>query len=200
MMQHKAPVTTAVTANGDAITLYDNGTWEYNDKTAAENHAKAGKADSGLNVINTGKTSFLVKSNIANVAVNVNTEKWTFQKSEDGTTEYLFTRKEKDAYGMLITEKIEMPIETLRKAALANAQNAAPDIRVVSEETRTVNGSKILCMQMDGTVEGIKFSYLGYYYSGEKGTIQFLTYTSQNLLKENRQDMEELLNGMVILK
>lgn len=196
----KNPTTTAITAKGDAIILYDNGTWEYKDKNAVANQAKINKADSELTTTSGSSTSFLVKSKIANVVINTNTEKWVVKKSDDGTSEYLFTLKDKDAFAMLITERIEMPLETLKKAALTNAQNASPDVKLVDEEVRTVNGSKILFMQMDGTVEGIKFSYLGYYFSSEKGTIQFLTYTTQNLLKENRQDMEELLNSMTIQK
>lgn len=42
--------------------------------------------------------------------------KWSFTKSNSNeVSEFQFTLKEKDAYVMLITEKIEMPIETLKK-------------------------------------------------------------------------------------
>ena len=50
---------------------------------------------------------------------------------------------------------------------------------------------------MNGTIKGIHFTYLGYYFSSPKGTVQFLTYTSVNLLEEYRKDLEELLNGFV---
>jgi hypothetical protein len=51
---------------------------------------------------------------------------------------------------------------------------------------------------MEGTIQGIKFVYLGYYYSDKHGSIQFITYTSKNLLKDYRADMETLLNGFVL--
>ena len=46
-------------------------------------------------------------------------------------------------------------------------------------------------------MQGIKFSYYGYYYSGEEGTVQFITYTAQNMLEDYRNDCETLLNGFV---
>jgi len=194
----------AITNKGEVVMLNEDGTWEYADKGSSTNKQKISNADSLLKVLsnaNTDNNSSLVKSTKTNIEVNVNPDKWTVKKEDAGeTAEYSFNLKGNDAYAMLITERIAMPLDVLKKAALANAASAAPDIKVVDEEIRTVSGEKVLFMQMDGTISGVKFSYLGYYYSSDKGTVQFLTYTSQNLLKENRKDMEELLNQMVILK
>ena len=52
-------------------------------------------------------------------------------------------------------------------------------------------------MQMDGTIQGIKFTYYGYYFSSPNGTIQLLTYTSSNLLNEYKKEFEDFLNGFV---
>lgn len=186
----------AVTSNGDEVVLYTDGTWKYVKKTEDKK-------------INTNKTvftrstesGFLLKSNIVSTGIYVNPKKWSFKKSDaDGEAEYSFQLKAKDAYGMLMSERVEIPLESLRKIALENAKEASPDVSITHEEYRMVNGIKLLHLQMDGTIEGIRFSYLGYYYSYEKGTVQFLTYTSQNLLKEYRKDMEELLNGFVMVQ
>jgi hypothetical protein len=59
-----------------------------------------------------------------------------------------------------------------------------------------VNGKKMLMLQLNGSSQGIKFSYCGYYYSNEKGTVQLVVYTAQNLLKEYEGDVEEFLNGL----
>ena len=87
----------------------------------------------------------------------------------------------------------------MKSIAFENAKSAAPDIRIVDEEYRIVNGTKVLMIQMSGTIQGIKFTYYGYYYSNENGTIQLLTYTATNLLKEYNQDIEAFLNGLVEL-
>jgi hypothetical protein len=51
-------------------------------------------------------------------------------------------------------------------------------------------------MQLNGTTQGIKFSYYGYYYSDVNGTVQLVTYTARNLIGNLTDDAEELLNGL----
>jgi hypothetical protein len=188
--------TEAVTSSGDKVLLYDDGTWAYaSDIEIESTEIKTNKTEFFV----PDGSSFQVKSNVVDVGVFLNPKKWGFEKAtSNGSAEYEFELKGKDAYGMLITERIEIPLENLKGIALENARNVAPDVRVVKEEYRMVNGKKVFFMQMNGTTQGIKFTYLGYYYAYSEGTIQFVTYTSQSLLEEYRPDMEELLNGFVI--
>ena len=95
-----------------------------------------------------------------NVGVWLNPNKWAISKGAE-PQEYKFTLKGGSAYGMLITEKIEFPLETLKKAALKNAQNASPDIALIKEEYRVVNGTRVLMMELEGTLQDIKFNFLG---------------------------------------
>ena len=97
----------------------------------------------------------------------------------------------------MISEKIEIPLETLKSVALTNAKSVAPDIKIINEEYRTVNGLKVLMIQMNGTTQGIKISYYGYYFSNSSGTVQLLTYTSQNLMDSLKNESDKLLNGLV---
>lgn len=186
----------AVTAEGEEVILYKDGTWKYVNEVT-----KIGT------IIDTNKTAFtksadatfLVKSSKLNMGIYLNPKKWAFKKSEASeSAEFEFTLKNSDAYGMFIPERIEMPLEVLKTAALENAKSVAPDITIVKEEYRMVNGVKFFLMQMNGTVQGVKFTYLGYYYSYAKGTVQLITYTSQNLLSEYQKELEGLLNGLVI--
>jgi hypothetical protein len=96
---------------------------------------------------------------------------------------------------MIISERISIPMDKLREIALDNARDAAPDIKVVEEQRRRVNGTDVLMMRLEGTTNGIPFTYLGYYYGGPVGTIQVITYTGQNLFDEYRKEFEEFLNG-----
>jgi hypothetical protein len=59
---------------------------------------------------------------------------------------------------------------------------------------------KVLFLQMDGTMYGIKIFYYGYYFSNTEGIIQFVIYTAQNLLKEYQDECDKLLNGLVQTK
>jgi hypothetical protein len=185
----------AVTETGEEVTLYNDGTWKYandslSEKKALPTNPKTFKKNVG--------SAFLLKSSRIDVGVWLDAKKWNFKKaSTNEAAEYELQLKGKDLYGMMITESIEIPIETLRGIAVKNAGSVAPDIKVIKEEYRTVNNKKILLIQMNGTMRGIKFTYYGYYYSNAKGTVQLVTYTAQNLFASYLSDMEDLLNGFV---
>ena len=51
---------------------------------------------------------------------------------------------------------------------------------------------------MDGTIQGIKFSYFGYYYSDKSGSTQLLAYTASNLADKYKIEIENFLNGLSI--
>jgi hypothetical protein len=140
----------------------------------------------------------LIKSKRANVGVWINTKIWSFtNNSTNEDAEIQFEKRTGDIYAMLITEKIQIPLESFKSIALQNAKNAAPDIKIIKDEYRNVNGKKVLMLQMSGTVQGIKVVYFGYYYSSEKGTTQLISYTGENLFKAHMTEMEVLLNGLV---
>ncbi len=185
----------AVTEMGEEVILFDDGTWKYQ-------HEKDSSEDS----IPTNPTpfekddqaTFLLKSKNLNAGFWLDPKVWTFKKATNNkSAEYELKMNDADLYGMIITEKVEIPLQALRSIAIKNGQAAAPDLVVVDEEYRTVNGLRVLHLQMDGTTQGIKFSYYGYYFSNENGTIQYLTYTSQNLLSSYREACKRLLNGLV---
>ncbi len=191
--------TKAVTENGDEVILYDNKTWDYSDKnTKQEKEIKTNNE-----TFNKSKdaTFYLKSKNLPEVGIHLNTKKWKFEKSKsEEASEYEFELKDKDAYAMIITERIEVPLETLKGIALDNARAIAPDMKIIFQEYRIVNDKKVFCMQMNGTVKGIKVAYLGYYYSYENGSLQFLSYTSQSLYKEFKDELETLLNGLEVSK
>jgi hypothetical protein len=185
----------AVTETGEEVILYDDGTWKYQNEDEAEvkgiptNSNKFEKSD---------ESTFLLKSSKLNVGIYIDPKKWSFKKATDNPdAEYELQLKDGDLYGMVITEKVEIPIEALKSIAVENAKSVAPDLKIVKEEYRIVNGIKVLLLQMNGTMQGVKFSYYGYYYSNTNGTVQFITYTSQNLMDSYRPQSEKLLNGLV---
>ena len=119
------------------------------------------------------------------------------KKNDNGHdfAEYTFELKSGDLYAMAISEEVEIQVEELAKIALENAQGAAPDTRVVKKEYRNVNGNKVIYMEMVGTIQSIKFKYLGYYHSNASGSTQYLAYTSENLVSKYQSDIDNFLNG-----
>lgn len=188
----------AVTELGEEVILYQDGTYEYVDEKEMV------KGEIPINpeeFFKDDKSTFLIKSSKANFGFWLDPKKWSFKKSvTNPAAEYELMLKNGDMYGMIITEKIEIPIVTLRSIALENAKTVAPDINIVKQEYRIVNGSKVLLIQMEGAAQGIKFTYNGYYFSNSSGTVQFITYTAQNLFSEYKDVSEELLNGFTEIK
>jgi hypothetical protein len=187
------------TEYGDAVILYDNGTWEYNaDSLNSDNTELRINPEA---YTRSSSSKFELKSKKVSVGLWINPEKWTVEKTESGeAAEMTFKRKNEDLYGMLISERLEVPLENMKEIAVKNARSAASDLAVVDQEYRTVNGLKVMMLQMAGTIQGIRFMYYAYYYSNASGTIQLLTYTSENLFETYKSDMEVFLNGLVSIE
>ena len=192
--------TKALTESGREVILFDNNTWKYSQEDS--DHAPV-SIDSL--VINKNKftksvgATFLVKSTAFNVGVYMNPTKWTFAPHKDNETspEYRFSLKSGDGYVMMITEKTQFDLEDMRKIALLNAQKASIDVKETNAEYRIVNNLKILCITFQGTIKGIKFTYFGYYYSNPNGTVQLISFCSQQSFDRIKKDLETFLNGIV---
>jgi hypothetical protein len=185
----------AITDTGEEVILNSDGTWEYSNN-----------AQKATNIIETNKkkferprdSSFLLKSIKNNSAYWINTDKWSFRKAKDNTeAEHEFKLKGKDLYGMALTEGIEISLKSLADIAFSNAQGAAPDAKIVRQEYRLVNGKKVIYMEINGTIQSIKFTYLGYYYSDASGSTQLITYTATNLVDKYKSEINDFLNGLV---
>jgi len=184
----------AITDTGDEVILNSDGTWEYSDK-----------AKKSTIIIETNKkkferprdSSFLLKSSRNNSGYWINTDKWSFSKAkENPAAEYQFQLKGKDLYGITIAEEVVMSLESLANIAFNNARSAAPDAKIVKKEYRVVNGKKVIYMEIGGTLQGMKFTYLGYYYSDASGTTQLMSYTGTNLVDKYKSEINDFLNGL----
>jgi len=187
----------AITELGEEVILFEDGTWKYQSKDQIE-EKKIPTNDKKF--VKDEKSSFLLKSSKLNVGFWLDPKVWTFKKGvKNEDAEYEMHLKDGDLYAMIITEKMEIPLETLKTLAFENGKEAAPDLKIEKEEFRNVNGKNLLFLQMSGTIKGIKFTYYGYYYSNANGTVQYITYTSQSMLSKFVGECEKLLNGFVEL-
>jgi len=185
----------AVTETGEEVILFEDGTWKYQN----EDNSKNTTIPTNSEIFTKDKKStFLLKSKKLNVGFWLNPSLWSFKKAtKNAEAEYELALKDGDLYATIISEKVEIPLETLRAIALENGKAVAPDLKIVKEEYRTVNDLRILLLQMNGTMQGIKVSYYGYYFSNSNGTVQFVSYTSQNLINNYKTECDKLLNGLV---
>ena len=103
-------------------------------------------------------------------------------------------------FALVIAERILVPLGTLKKGAVDNWRSVDKNVKVVLEEKRTVNGKEVLCLTAEVESEEVAFTFHGYYYSGEVGSIQVLTWTGRNLFKEVKPELEAFLNGFEIVE
>ena len=188
----------AVTETGDQVILYNDGRWIYADKDSVKTD------DIPVNNKSFGKSktaSFLVKSKRINIGCWIDPKVWKFTSAETpSAAEFEFDHVNGSLYGLIISENLDIPTESLANLAVNNAREAAPDIKVTAKEYRIVNGTKVLMLRMAGTIEDIRFSYYGYYYAADGGAMQFLVYTSDTFMDENIDTVEQLLNGLVVFE
>lgn len=186
----------AVTQSGEIVLLFDDNTWKF-ENDSLNKHVEA--------VVNptpftkSQEATFQLKSKKNQFSFWLNPKKWEVKsKLTNEAAEFQLDWKGGDIYAMILNEKIEIPLETLKDVALENARSVAPDIQLTKVEYRTVNGKKVLLLQMTGTIQKIKFTYYSYYYSDSKGTTQYITYSSDKIMKEKLQEIETLLNGLIV--
>ena len=189
----------AITDTGEEVILYENGTWKY--------FKEFDSNDSNVIKINpvvfskSSNASFLLKSNHGNIGFWIDPKKWTFGKSATNpSADFELEFKGQSIQGVIISEAVEIPLESYIQIAIQNGRLSSPDLKLLHKEYRIVNDIKVLHLQMEGTQSGVKFSYYAYYFSNENSTVQFLVASYQKTMSKYLREAEELLNGITEIK
>jgi hypothetical protein len=132
-------------------------------------------------------------------SVSFNPARWKETRSAEAGKR-TFQHTDGGGFAMVVAERIATPAAQLRDRALANMRLTASDIQVVDEQRRHVNGTDLLSLQINVTVEGVPFTYLGYYYAGPSGTVQVVTYTERDNFSDYQRQFEEFLNGFRVAR
>ena len=183
----------ATTDDGRKVLLFPDGKWK---PAAVPSPAGTGKGGHLRSPRATERVDLLRGA----MAIYVDPAQWKRQAETEDLTKTTFHHASGEAYGMIVAERLAVPLQRLKDIAITNARSAAPDAKVVFEESRHVNDIDVLVMQLEGTIQGIPFTYYGYYYSGPQGSLQVLTYTGTNLFAEYKAAFEEFLNGLTAAK
>jgi hypothetical protein len=181
----------ATTEEGKKVLLKQDGTWTYLDQGANSRATSLGR---------TAQASAQVRSKKGFATVWYNPSAWRLDGNQkiNNEAEFAWQHESGDAYAMAIIERIPIPLDTLRTIALENAQRAAPGAQIVYEEAVEVEGEAALILDIEGNLQGIAFRYHGLYWSSDKGAIQLVTFTSQNLFDELKPSLDDLLSGLEI--
>lgn len=179
----------ATTESGRAVILNPDGTWR--------NAAEPASTSSG-NRTGTRSPTATTKLELGRTgnALFYDLAHWSVTADSPGRT--LLQLRGGDGYATVITERISVPMDNIVSLALQMAKQAAPDAKLISQSSRTVNGKLVVVARMSATLQGVPFAYLNHYYSGRTGTVQVMTYTSATLFRDYEQEFEQLLNGLVL--
>jgi hypothetical protein len=180
----------ATTDDGRRVILNDNGTWQYPKAAVTSNGNKFKRPDQA-----TGEISLLR----GKASVFYLKDKWPKLK-EPEAGRFELKHRDGDAYAVIVSERIHIPLDSLKTIALKNAKNVAPDAVIVEEQMRVVNGTEMLYLRISGTMQGIALTYMGHYFTNSDGSIQVITFTSDNLLPEYQADLQEFISGLQISK
>lgn len=184
----------AVTEDGYQIQVFDDRTWKYVDTTLNEKRFIK-QNDSVFKVPQNSK--FNISSNVVDINIMLDDDDWYHvPSSESDVTEYSFNNKNAEIYGLVISEKAMIPLENLRNIAIINARDNVENLKVIKEEFRIVNNLKVLYLCFEGEVERLPLRYNNYYYSGEDGIVQFITYARKDIAIDNADRIFNLLNGV----
>jgi hypothetical protein len=183
----------ATTPDGRTVKLNENGTWQY------ANAPKPSHGDSITHIYSKPQLATTYAKSARNrFGFWYDKNIWTLvQKPTNEYAEFQLDMPKGDGYAMFISERIEIDLDHLKSIVIKNAQQEDPNISIEKEELRIVNGIKLKFLQMSGETHGVKFEYQGYYSSNNSGTVQFVCFTTKNLIKDYESDFLNLLNGLV---
>jgi hypothetical protein len=186
---------TAITEEGRAVILFSNGTWRY-----ANDSVKVSTLELHHYFI-PENSSRLLKGKNARYELWYNAEKWNLlPDTVYANSEYALEDRNGERIAMIIPERMQVPLTTIKEAAIASFKKEGSECRIAEEQKIVVNGTEGLLLKIDALVDGIPVSYLNGYFSTREGTFQLITYTAYNLFDRHRTDMMELISGFVAVE
>ena len=198
----------AVTEDGDTIFVYADGTWSFEllESGTAGTEFDFLSAELKLDTIKqeqqfSKKATSVVKNSFGLFTLRYDPEKWKreppAQYNEDA--EFALIARDKDIYCIVISEEVEIGAENIVKIALNTMrENTNAEVELVKTEVRTVNEKDLIRAVYNVDLSGMNLTFDSYYYSSEKGTIQFTTWTGQNIWEKYEDEIIDFLNGLII--
>ena len=200
--------TVAVTEYGDTIYVYDNGTWSFDLLDVMPEVSELDFLDTKL-TLDTISTPFTVNKQ-AQKEIENKTKQFKVKYNEkvwkrvppatlNDDADFAFEAKNKDIWCVIIAEETEISKENLfRIAKNTMAENTGASTKILKTEIRNVNGTEVLRGVLNAEISGISFVFDTYYFSNEKGSVQFTTWTSDKIWESNESMIVELLNGFIV--
>jgi hypothetical protein len=204
--------THAITADGQTVLLYPDGTWGYKaslqekrtvilrpDGTWRYQEPPAKASEPIPTYTRPGSSTMFVSGEQVPYGIWLNHTVWQRETTPpQSVVERRFTHTSGQAWAAVIAEPVQLSVEDVKAFVLASAKRHMPDATVVRQEHRMVNGHEVVFLQIDGTSNGVPHTYFTYDYAGEAGTVQVYTWSVSKALEQYERDMLNFLNGFEI--
>lgn len=113
--------------------------------------------------------------------------------------EFAFQCKKSDVWCAVISEETPIAADKLYRIAIKNMEDhTGTKVDILKSELRTVNGHEVVRGVLRANLSGITFVFDSYYFSNEKGSVQFTTWTSDSVYERVKDDIAVFLNGLVV--
>ena len=134
-----------------------------------------------------------------NTSLKYDPGQWNPEISHDDG-QFVFAHSSEAGHAVIIAERIAMPLGSIEDVALANAQAVDPHAKIVFRNRRRVGGMVLSFLKIEAELDTVPMIYCGYYYGGENGTVQLVTYTEKARFPEYEKVFMDFLNGFVVSK
>ena len=113
-----------------------------------------------------------------------------------------YSDRSQELFFKVISERFEVPVDKFEELAVSNLQaaDANSKARVIKRGWRTVNGERMLVLEIEAFSKGIPFVFINHYYSSPSGYVQIAMWTARNLLEEKRSEIDVLVSGFRVRK
>ena len=134
-----------------------------------------------------------------NISLKYDPDRWKLTASHNERA-FDLSHSSGDAHALVIAEPVAVPPDVISDIALANAQSADPNAKVIFRDKRRINGAAVYFLKIEANVDTVPMVYWGYFYAGENGTVQVVMSTTKTLLPQYQKDFLDFLNGFTVSK
>lgn len=200
--------TKAITELGDTIYVYNNGTWSFEllEETPVVENFQIPQIKLDIDTVDTKyliprNSKKEVKNRKGLFSIKYNDQIWKRipVATLNEEAEFAFEHKESDLWCVLISEDTPIQVANLFLIAKSNMEKTIEaEAEIVKLEVKNVNGTEILNGVLKARYTGINFIFDSYYFSNDKGSVQFTIWTSETLWSKYKDDIDNLHNGFIV--
>lgn len=141
-----------------------------------------------------------IKGKIIPYCLWIDPQKWNLlEQNLNPIAEYSLSLKNGEVFAMVLPEKEQVPLNMVPDIIIQGAEaNGVKNAKIVEKEMRNVNGTEVLHLKWTGEIQDMKFIYVYDIYSGDRGTVQLVAYTLQDLYNKYSDEIDKFLNGFCL--